>query len=84
MTITLELLPAVEASLTAQAHAQGMELSTYVQRLLEQQAGIKGVKERMSSQELEARLDALAKGSENLPDLPLEAITREGIYRDHD
>jgi hypothetical protein len=42
MTITLELLPAVEASLTAQAHAQGMELGAYVQRLLEQQARIKG------------------------------------------
>jgi hypothetical protein len=38
----------------------------------------------MSSQELEAKLDALAKGSENLLDLPLEAISREGIYRDHD
>ena len=84
MTITLELLPNVEASLTAQAHAQGLELSAYLQLLLEQHAAPKSSESTISMEELEAGLDALAEGSENLPDLPLEAITREGIYRDHD
>jgi hypothetical protein len=39
---------------------------------------------QVSLEELEARLDALAKGGENLPYLPPEAISREGLYRDHD
>jgi hypothetical protein len=38
----------------------------------------------MSSEQLEAALDALAEGSENLPYLPPEAMTREGLYQDHD
>ena len=84
MTITLELLPNVEASLTAQAHAQGLELNAYLQRLLERHATAKLPEATMSLDELEARLDALAEGSENLPALPPEATTREGIYRDHD
>lgn len=84
MTITLELLPEVEASLTAQAQAQGLQLNAYLQSLLQQQASIKSPEPEMSLEEFEARLDALAKGSENLPYLPPEAITREGLYRDHD
>lgn len=84
MTITLELLPDVEASLAAQAQAQGLQLSAYLQLLLEQHAAKKGPESTINLEELEAGLDALAEGSENLPDLPLEAITREGIYRDHD
>jgi len=39
MTITLELLPNVEAGLAAQAQAQGLQLGDYIQRLLEQAAG---------------------------------------------
>jgi hypothetical protein len=84
MTITLELLPDVEASLTAQAQAHGLQLSAYLQLLLEQHAAPKPPKATISLEELEARLDALAKGSENLPVLPPEATTREGLYRDHD
>ena len=84
MTITLELLPDVEASLAAQAQAQGLELNTYLQRLLERHAIVKSPESTISLEELEARLDALAEGSENLPVLPPEATTREGLYRDHD
>ncbi len=83
MTITLELLPNIEASLAAQAQAQGLQLGDYIQQLLEQAAGKKSGK-NISPEELEARLDALARGSENVPCLPPEATTREGLYRDHD
>lgn len=34
--------------------------------------------------EFDAALDALAEGSENLPDPPDEAFNRESIYRNHD
>ena len=39
MAITLNLPPEVEASLAAQARALGLPLNSYVQSLLEQQAG---------------------------------------------
>jgi hypothetical protein len=84
MTITLELLPDIEASLTAQAQAQGLQLSAYLQLLLEQQATAKSPEATMSLEQLEAKLDALAEGSESLAYLPPEATTREGLYRDHD
>jgi Arc/MetJ-type ribon-helix-helix transcriptional regulator len=34
--------------------------------------------------EFDAALDALAEGSETLPDLPDEAFTRQSIYQGHD
>ncbi len=34
--------------------------------------------------EFDATLDALAQGSENIPDLPDEAFARQSIYRNHD
>ena len=40
MAITLNLPPEVEASLAAQAQALGLQLNSYVQTLLEQQAGM--------------------------------------------
>jgi hypothetical protein len=84
MTITLELVPNVEASLAAQAQALGLQLSAYVQILLEQHAAAKTPGEAMNLEQIETELDALAEGSERLPYLPPEALTREGIYRDHD
>ena len=83
MTITLELLPNVEANLTAQAQAQGLQLGDYIQQLLEQAAG-KSSEKTISLEEIEARLDALARGSENLPYLSPEATTRQGLYQNHD
>jgi len=37
----------------------------------------------MSPEQFEAELDGLAQGSEGLPYLPPEALTRESFYRDH-
>ena len=34
--------------------------------------------------EFDAVLDALAEGSEKLPELPDQAFTRQGIYQNHD
>jgi hypothetical protein len=40
--------------------------------------------DQLSLQEFDAELDALARGSEKLPHLPPEALTRESYYQDHD
>ncbi len=84
MAITLNLPPEVEASLAAQARAVGLQLNSYVQSLLEQQAGMGRAEQATSLEQFEAELDALAQGSDKLPYLPPAALTRESFYQDHD
>lgn len=83
MAITLELPPEVEAGLAAQAEARGLKLGVYLEDLLKQHAATKRA-DQLSLQKFDAELDALARGSEKLPDLPPEALTRESYYQDHD
>ena len=84
MAITLNLPPEVEASLAAQARALGLQLNSYVQTLLEQQAGMGRAEQTINLEQFEAELDALSQGSDKLPYLPPAALTRESIYQDHD
>jgi hypothetical protein len=84
MAITLELPPYVEASLTAQARARGLLLNTYLLNLLKQRAATERPEHTRSAEEFEAELDALAAYSAKIPLLPLKALIREAIYRDHD
>ena len=42
------------------------------------------VKHTISLEQFDAELDALAQGSDKLPYLPPEALTRESFYQDHD
>jgi hypothetical protein len=83
MAITLELPPEVEADLAAQAEARGLALDVYLESLLKQHAAMKPP-DQPSLQEFDSELDALAQGSEKLPYLPPEALTRESYYQDHD
>jgi hypothetical protein len=84
MAITLNLPPEVEASLAAQARALGLQLNSYVQSLLERQAGMGRAEQATNLEQFEAELDALAQGSDKLPYLPPAALTRESFYQDHD
>jgi hypothetical protein len=84
MAITLNLPPEVEARLAAQARALGLQLNAYVQTLLQQRAAMEYSEQTINLEQFEAELDALARGSDKLPYLPAEALTRESIYQDHD
>jgi hypothetical protein len=81
MTIKIQVEPEVEASLLARARARGMTLDAYVRSLIEgAAAAAEPASSPMSLAEFDAALGELAEGSENLPVLPPEAYTREGIY----
>ena len=84
MAITLELPPDIKASLEAQARARGLRLDAYVESLLKQHAKTEHPAPTLSLEQIEAELDAFAQGSEKLPYLPPEALTRESFYQDHD
>jgi hypothetical protein len=82
MTLTLQLKPEVEERLLAHAQAQGVSLETYVAGMIEAQV-LSAPKRRPSLEEFEADLESIADGTDDIPVLPPEALTREAIYGDH-
>jgi hypothetical protein len=83
MTVTLDLKPGVEERALAQAEAQGVPLEIYLTSLIEAQAA-QLVPRRASLEQFLAELEELSEGTEGVPVLAPEALTRTGIYRDHD
>ena len=81
VSITVSLEPELEARLVARARAQGMSLDAYLRTVVEQAAATEAPS-KVSPEEFEAGLDALAEGCENLPVLPPDAYRRESIYGD--
>jgi hypothetical protein len=83
VTVELALSPEIEAHAVAQAAARGVSVETYLQSVLTEllQPPRPGT---LNEAEFEAGLTALTEGSEHLPVLSDEAVSRAGIYRDHD
>jgi HicB-like protein involved in pilus formation len=84
MAFTFQLDPEMERRLAEQARAQGVSITDYVQRILERHASMQNRPRRLSDEEFEAALDAMAVYSDKVPVLPLAALLRDEIYRDHD
>jgi hypothetical protein len=82
MTIVLDLKPEVEERVVAQAQAQGVPLETYLASLIEAQV-TPLEPPRPSLEQFLAELEAIAEGTDDIPVLPPEALTREAIYGDH-
>ena len=82
MTVRLELKPEIEASLNAQAAAQGIPLDEYLQNTIEDLARGHAAP-RVSLQEFQATLDTLAEMGKHLRHVPSAAFSRESIYQDH-
>ena len=84
--IELELRPEVEARLAAEAKAQGIEVKTYIESLLEQAAFAGGSTERHrpTGEDLRIFFQAMTADSAKIPQLPDEAFQRESFYQDHD
>jgi hypothetical protein len=83
MTIRIELSPDTEARLKAEASAKGLPLEEVAEQLLKEAlSGRSSSRGRMSVDEFHRMLDAMAEGSERLPDLPTESFSRESFYED--
>jgi hypothetical protein len=83
MTIQIELSPQAEARLAVEALAHGLAPEKYAGRLLQEVlAPAVGASGKLTVEQFHAMLDALAEGSENLPDLSTESFTRESFYED--
>ena len=81
MAIQVQLNPETEARLVAGARARGVAVEQYAESLLRDAVGPEG-SGQLTIEELHAMLDALAAGSDKLPDLPTTAFTRESFYED--
>jgi hypothetical protein len=81
MRVTIELPPEIEADLTAQAEAQGLLLSQYLQHLLRQQVPVRAGA-ALSPSERAALWRESVRGLPHTPPLSDEAISRESIYGD--
>jgi len=79
MTIRIDLPPEIEAGLAALAAEQGLALSQYVRRLLEQQVPA-GASAFLSPAERAALWRETAKGMPYTPPLSDQAVSRESFY----
>ncbi len=88
MTVTIELPPEIEAGLLAQAQAQaeGLDVSHYVQNLVRKQIGTSTVvtqsgRDKLSPEEWVRELKTWSQSHahDNLPILSDEAISRDSI-----
>ncbi len=82
--IQIELRPEIEARLAADAQGRGVEMSAYVESLLELAVATRPAPRLRTRKEMEAFFEAMAANSERIPQLPDEAFTRESFYQDHD
>ena len=84
MPIIIEIKPEVQAELTRQAAARGVELGAYAATLLEEAAQVPAGRKRLSPSQLDNTLRELGQFSQKIPLLPDDAFSRESLYRDHD
>jgi hypothetical protein len=84
MTITVDITPEVQAELARQAAAHGRAVEAYAASLLEEAVHLPAGANRLNQDRLEATLRDMAQFSQKIPSLPDEALTREGLYQDHD
>jgi S-adenosylmethionine hydrolase len=84
MAINIDIKPEVQAELSRQAAAHGVDIFAYAASLLEEAAQISSVPKKLNPREIDETLRELAQFSEKIPVLPDEAFSRENLYRDHD
>jgi hypothetical protein len=83
MTVTIELEAETEAVVRARAAAQGLDIQEYL-HLLIKQMGREEPPKRLSRKEFEREWALLSEGTQGLPSLSDEDLSREALYADHD
>jgi hypothetical protein len=83
MTIQVELRPETRARLAADAQARGIRLEEYAGALLDEAVASVGTGSgKLSTGDAQQMLREIAEGSEELPQIPTSAFTRESFYED--
>lgn len=83
MTIRVELNPETEARLIAEARAKGLPLEKAAEELLKEALATRPLaRGQLRVEDFHRMLEAMAEGSERLPDLPTESFSRASFYED--
>lgn len=82
MAMKLELNPAAEAGLLAQAQARGLSLEDFVKQVLEERGIGGGQAARLSAEERLQAFEEFMAGFESPAVLPEETFQRENWYSD--
>jgi hypothetical protein len=77
----MQVMVTIPDDVAAEAEARGLALDAYVEKLVVERASADREK-RLA--DLDKFFEDMAAHSDKTPLLPLEAFTRESIYRDHD
>ena len=83
MTVTIQLPSDIEADLLAQARAQGLDVSQYVEHVLREQVAARGTGSALSPAERADTWRESVRGLPHTPPLSDDAISRESMYGDH-
>jgi hypothetical protein len=84
MSIIIDIKPEVQAELSRQAAAHGIDIGAYAASLLEEAAHVPAGSKALSESQLGRTLQELAQFSHKIPTLPDEPFSRESLYQDHD
>jgi hypothetical protein len=85
MSIVIKIKPEIEKELSRRAEALGISLDEYIASVLEQATSMKPNRaENQTIEEFERSLDRIAQFSNKIPVLRDNALSRDGIYQDHD
>jgi hypothetical protein len=84
MTIVVDITPEVQAELSRQAAAHGVDVGAYAASLLAEAAHVPAGPKKLSQQQLEKTIEELGQFSHKIPLLPDEAFSRESLYRNPD
>lgn len=83
MTIVVELDPATEARLTAEAEARGLAVEVYAGAVLRDSGQVHATETRkLTPQDLDKMAAKLTQFSHKMPVLPLSVNDRESYYED--
>jgi hypothetical protein len=83
MNIRVNLDPETEARLVAEARSQGVPLEKLAERLINEALSPNSPPHgTLTVDEFHHMLDAMAEGSDTLPDLPTESFSRASFYED--
>jgi hypothetical protein len=87
----MQIMIEIPDELAAQVQARGVDPKSYVEGLIADQAPLLGARgplpqssPDLNPDDFNASLDALARYSNKIPSLPIEAFTRESFYQDRE
>jgi hypothetical protein len=83
----MQITVTIPDELAAQAQSRGLTPENYVERLIAEQTIMPhgATRQRnLSLEEFDVSLDALTRYSDKIPSLPIEALSRDNFYQDHD